>query len=463
MEWPNHRAPTRPYAAAVEWFDMTDTIVALSTPPGVSGLAVIRLSGPACGEAARLCLGRSDWKPRVLHAATFRDPVFAQPLDQLAFHMLPGPESPTGEDVLEIFPHGNPLLIETLLRALLRLPGAEGVRMAEPGEFTRRAFENGRIDLVQAEAVGALIHAQTDAALRNARRLLEGDLSAQLRGLRDNLLDLSARLELDTDFAEEEADPDPDSWRPRLEQARAAVEKLLRGFERGRDWNRAPRIVVFGPPNTGKSSLVNALIGRDRLLVSEIAGTTRDFVEVPLRIAGGLAQLVDTAGLGDAVDALDALAMERTRAQLGDADLRVQVADGADGAKAADTDAGDENVLRVLTKNDLPGFRPRAGWLDVSGRTGAGLDALLAELERRLKRGEDADEGPVAVTERQREALARARDRLLAAEAHLRGKPAVEVVAFEVREACTALRDLLGEVTPDAVLHRLFAGFCIGK
>ena len=144
-----------------------DTIAALSTPPGVSGLAVLRLSGPACSEAARLCMGRTEWVPRVLHAAVFKDPADGTILDQLAFHLLPGPNSPTGEDVLEIFPHGNPLLIESLLRALLRVPG---VRPAEAGEFTRRAFENGRIDLIQAEAVGALIHAQTRAALSNCMR-----------------------------------------------------------------------------------------------------------------------------------------------------------------------------------------------------------------------------------------------------------------------------------------------------
>jgi tRNA modification GTPase len=456
---------------------MSDTIIALSTPPGVSGLAVIRLSGPACAEVARLCLGRDDWKPRVLHTAAFRDPSSTSPesngvrsgevLDHLAFHMLPGPQSPTGEDVLEIFPHGNPLLVETLLRAVMRLPAALQIRAAAPGEFTRRAFENGRIDLVQAEAVGALIHAQTRAALRNARRLLEGELSGQLRALRDQLLDLSARVELEADFAEEEADPDYDSWKPRVAEARGAVEKLLHGFERGQAWNRAPRAVVFGPPNAGKSSLVNALTGRDRLLVSEIAGTTRDFVDVPLRLAGGTVQLVDTAGLGDAVDALDALAMERTRAQLGDADLRIHVLDGtgAENAEGA-SDATDKNVLRVLTKSDLADFKlrmPRAGWFAVSSRTGEGIDALLAELERRLSPAETADEGVVAVTERQREALEKARDRLQAAETHLEGKPAVEILAFEVREACVALRELLGEMTPDDVLHRLFAGFCIGK
>ena len=459
---------------------MTDTIVALSTPPGTSGLAVIRLSGPACAEVARLCLGRATWTPRVLHAAAFTEPftqpgdetadgngAAREPLDRLTFHMLPGPASPTGEDVLELFPHGNPLLIEAVLRALRRVPG---VRPAEPGEFTRRTFENGRIDLVQAEAVGALVHAQSLAALRNARRVLEGELSGRLRALRDLLLDLSARLELDADFAEEEADPDYASWRPRVEAARDAVDALLRGFERGQAWQRAPRVVVFGPPNAGKSSLINALTGRDRLLVSDIAGTTRDFVDVPLRLAGGPVNLVDTAGLGAAVDALDALAMERTRAQLGDADLRVFVTDGTRADKAgelATLAAGAD--LCVATKCDLPGFvLPRDGgggvWYAVSSRTGAGLDALLDALEKRA-RGDEAGAGDeaVATTERQRAALEQARARLDAALAHLAARPAVEILAFEVREACEALRGLLGEVTPDDVLHRLFAGFCIGK
>jgi tRNA modification GTPase len=440
-----------------------DTIAALSTPPGVSGLAVIRLSGPACGDAVRLCLGRTTWTPRLLHAAAFRDgardPSGGVVLDHLTFHVLPGPNSPTGEDVLEIFPHGNPLLVESVLRALLRLPG---VRPAEPGEFTRRALENGRMDLIQAEAVGELIHAQTRAALTNARRLLAGELSGRLRALRDSLLDLSARLELDVDFAEEEADPDFASWTPRVEAARREVEGLLRGFERGRAWNQAPRAVIYGAPNAGKSSLINALVGRDRLLVSDVAGTTRDFVDVPLRVAGGVAQLVDTAGLGRAVDALDALAMDRTRAQLETSALKVYVADGTvreeDGALAA------EAGIRVLTKKDLEGFAPRAGFFAVSSRSGEGIDALLKELERRLNPPADANEEAVASTERQRDALEKARDRLFAAEDRLGEKrPAVEIVAFEVREACLALRELLGDIRADDVLHRLFAGFCIGK
>ncbi len=433
-----------------------DTIAASSTPPGISGLAVLRLSGPACAEVARLCLGRTGWKPRFLHSAAFRNPADGEILDQLTFHFLPGPNSPTGEDVLEIFPHGNPLLVEAILRALTHVPG---VRLAEAGEFTRRAFENGKIDLVQAEAVGELIHARTRAALRNAQKILRGELSEKLRALRDALLDLSARIELDVDFAEEEADPDYASWRPRVASFLSVVEGMLRGFESIQAWRQAPRLVFFGAPNAGKSSLINALTGRDRLLVSEVAGTTRDFVEVPLRLSGSVVHFVDTAGLGIPVDAVDALAMERTRSQLSQADIRIHVADGTSpsGLPAEDAD------LCLLTKSDLSGFSAREGFLSVSSRTGAGLDALMDALAKRVSLAAPESDEAVAVTERQRQALDRARGRLLAAEANLQDHPAVEVLAFEIREACQSLQELLGDVTAQDVLIRLFSGFCIGK
>ncbi len=436
-----------------------DTIAATATPPGISGLAVIRLSGPACAEAARVCLGRAHWKPRVLHTAAFRGSD-GEILDRLTFHFLPGPGSLTGEDVLEIFPHGNPLLVESILRALLRLPG---LRPAEPGEFTRRAFENGKIDLVQAEAVGELTHAQNRAALRNAQRLLDGELSAKFRSLRDALLDLSARLELDADFSEEEADPDYASWRPRIASIRMEVENLLRGFERSRAWRHVPRAVVFGAPNAGKSSLINALIAQDRLLVSEKAGTTRDFVEVPLRLESGFVHLIDTAGLGDPVDTLNAQAMEKTRTQLAGADVRIFVADGTNTPSGGDDPQGGQTDLRVLTKCDLPGFSPLPGFFPVSNRSGAGLEALLKELETRLFSSARDDGEALLATERQFHALEAARDRLKAAEVNLAEHPAVEILAFEAREACQVLRELLGEVTPGDVLRRLFSGFCIGK
>ncbi len=434
-----------------------DTIASAATPAGISGLAVLRLSGPSCSAAVQRCLGRKTWRPRHLHTATFCDPQRGEILDQVTFHLLPGPRSPTGEDVLEIFCHGNPLLVESLLRVLCGVPD---VRLAEPGEFTRRALENGKIDLVQAEAVGEMVHAQNRAALRNAQRLLQGELSWRFRTLRDALVDLSARLELDADFAEEEADPDYASWRPRLGALRAEMESLLQGCERSRAWRRVPRAVVYGAPNAGKSSLINALAAQDRLLVSEAAGTTRDFVEVPLRVESGVLHLIDTAGLGRPIDALDAQAMDRTRAQLAQAELRIYVVDGAAPIECAEAD---QAQLKVAAQCDRPGFAAPPDFMVVSAHTGAGLRELLHAVEIHLFPPVADGEDVLLATERQAQALGAACDRLRAAEENLATHPAVEIVAFEVREAGRAVRELLGDVTPEAVLQRLFAGFCIGK
>jgi tRNA modification GTPase len=461
-----------------------ETIVACSTPPGTSGLAVLRLSGPACRAVAAACLGRRDPSPRHVYHGPFRvpssEPGTTAPadgggeiLDRLNFVFFPDPASATGEDVLEIYPHGNPLLIGRILAALCAIPG---VRPAAPGEFTRRAFEHGKIDLLQAEAVGQLIHAETVDALRNARRVAEGALSAPLKALREGLVDLSVRLELDVDFSEEEADPDYGSWAPRLEAMRLKLDDLAAGFEKGRGLGRAPRVAILGAPNAGKSSLVNALVREDRLMVSEIPGTTRDWVEVTLTLPGGRVHLVDTAGLGKPVDALDAMAMERTRRQWVDADIRVWIEDGTReaapaslpgmesvGGEAAEAPARNALDLRVRTKSDLPAFRPAAGALSVSSLAGEGLEALRAKLDESAFRGRGLGEDPLLTTERQFRSVMAARDRVGAALACLRGKPAIEILAFEIREAAGHLRELLGEIAPDEVLGRIFAGFCIGK
>lgn len=420
---------------------------------------MVRLSGPACRAAVAAFLGRQDPKPRHYYHGDFKDPVTGEILDDPAFVFLAGPASSTGEDMLEIFLHGNLLLVERILAALLAFPG---VRLAEPGEFTRRALENGKIDLLQAEAVGGLIHAETLAALRNARRIAEGGLAGPIRSLRDALVDLSVRLELEVDFAEEEADPDFASWLPKVDALGEALQSLARGFERNRALSRAPRVVVLGAPNAGKSSLVNALVEEERLLVSDVAGTTRDYVEVPLRLSGGLVHLVDTAGLGPAADALDAAAQERTRVQGIRADLRLWVEDGT--LEPGAPPVGEGPLLRVRTRRDLPGFRNIKDTLPVSCQTREGLGDLLEALGAQVFREEGAaGEDARLMTERQARAVAEAWERMAAARDHLTGRPAVELVAFEVREAARCLRDLLGEIPADEVLRKVFAGFCIGK
>lgn len=454
----------------------SDTIVALSTPPGTSGLAVLRVSGPACRSVAEAHLGRRYPEPRHVYYGAFRaatpgapasghSPPNGEILDRLNFVFFPGPASSTGEDVLELYPHGNMLLVDRILKALLDHPG---VRLAGPGEFTRRGFESGKIDLLQAEAVGQLIHAQTLEALRNAQRIASGALSAPLKALRNALVDLSVRLELDVDFSEEEADPDYASWIPRLEEVRTALASLAAGFEQGRTLARVPRVVILGAPNAGKSSLINALVREDRLLVSDIPGTTRDYVEVTLRLPSGLVHLVDTAGLGRPVDGLDEMAMERTRSQGEKADVRIWVRDGAGlGEGPAEGVAvegpGDGFGLRLLTKSDLPGFRPRDGFIAVSNRTREGLEEFRARLDALVFRDRGVGEDIMLTTERQFRSVEAARERVAAALEGMRGKPAIEILAFEVREAAGHLRELLGEISTDEVLGKIFAGFCIGK
>lgn len=448
---------------------MSDTIVALSSPPGTSGLAVVRLSGPAASAVARLCLGRPSPLPRHMHHGPFRDPATGEILDRLNFVLLPGPGTATGEDVLELFPHGNVLLVERILETILALPEGEtqsAIRLAGPGEFTRRSLEHGKIDLLQAEAVGELIHAQTVDALRNAQRIASGELAAPLSALRDALVDLSVRLELDVDFAEEEADPDFPSWLAKVENIRAALARLSQGFERGRLLARTPRVVLMGAPNAGKSSLVNALVESDRLLVSAIPGTTRDYVEVALRLPGGMVHLVDTAGLGRPVDGLDEMAMERTRSQGALADLLIWVLDGT-GPQLEEEglpSVAVASLLQVRTKMDLPGFSSATDSLSVSSRTREGLADLLARMQELLFANPSGGEEDVRLaTERQYRAVEAARERVEAAYTLLKGKPAIEILAFEIREAAKCLRDLLGEISADEVLQKVFAGFCIGK
>jgi tRNA modification GTPase len=308
------------------------------TPAGVSAVAALRVSGSKVREVIRLLFGESaikNLKAREAKLATAKDfrtmagndRKTAQIIDSLLYIFFEGPNSYTGEDVLELYPHGNPIIVRELLQVI---KSVEGVRLAEPGEYTRRAFLNGRMDLVQAESVADVIHSANRTELRNAHRLLGGALSKKVKTLTEQVMDISARLELDVDFAEEEADPDYATWGAKIEAIRESVESILKSFKGCAAVRRLPLAVLYGAPNAGKSSLVNALLGEDRILVSNIPGTTRDFVEVRLFLAGGEIRLVDTAGIADkATDALDALSMEKSREILAEADMKILVLDGA--------------------------------------------------------------------------------------------------------------------------------------
>lgn len=373
------------------------TIVAPMTPAGVSAVAALRVSGPAVRNVVRALFGEKAFaklKAREACLGTARDPRTAcgangsngaQMIDSLLYIFFEGPNSYTGEDVLELYPHGNPLIVRELMQAIRSI---EDVRLAEPGEFTRRAFLNGKMDLVQAESVADVIHSASRSELRNAHRLLGGALSKKVGALTAQIKDISARLELDVDFAEEEADPDYATWGRKIEAIRESILSILKSFKGSASVRRLPLAVLYGAPNAGKSSLANALLGEDRILVSNIPGTTRDFVEVRLFLAGGEIRLVDTAGIAEkATDALDALSMEKSREILADADLKILVVDGSDSAAMLEPqlcDGATPDII-VYSKSDLCGDAGSERWslnCEKDGDNSASREGILDERRK---------------------------------------------------------------------------------
>lgn len=458
------------------------TIVAPMTPNGVSAVAAIRVSGSQVRHVVGALFGEkaeANLRSHVARLGTARWPTdvpggcrAGATIDSLLYLYFEGPNSYTGEDVLELYPHGNPLIVRDLLQACRMV---EGVRLADPGEYTRRAFLNGKMDLTQAESVADVIHSANRSELENAHRLLGGALSKKVAALTAQVKDISARLELDVDFAEEEADPDYAGWETRFVAIRESVKSILDSFRGKAEVGRLPLVVLYGAPNAGKSSLVNALLGEDRILVSDIAGTTRDFVEVRLFLDGGEIRLVDTAGLAEkAADALDALSMEKSKQILAEADLKILLVDGT-------ADSVVETVtpdLVLYTKADLkvaeqsrgaviPACHPREGEnlesLSISSKTGAGLTELKSVLNARLFKNRENSEDLWITSEREKACLQEALagiDRVLD---QLRTNPAVELLAFEMQVVRRALLSITGEISSEDVLQSIFAGFCIGK
>lgn len=469
----------------------SQTIVAPMTPSGVSAVAALRVSGAHVRDVVAHLFGNErlqKLKAREACLGTARDPQSGKLIDSLLYIFFEGPNSYTGEDVLELYPHGNPLIVRDLLQAIR---GLDGVRLAEPGEFTRRAFLNGKMDLTQAESVADVIHSANRAELENAHRLLGGALSKKIATLASQVKDISARLELDVDFAEEEADPDFAGWEARFVAVRKSIQQILNSFHGKASLSRFPLAVLYGAPNAGKSSLVNALLGEDRVLVSNVPGTTRDFVEVRLFLAGGEIRLVDTAGIAaQATDELDALSQKKSREILEEADMKILVLDGAsrkcrsrDGELASRHSREGENLrtstfadmtnnadLVVYSKSDLRASPDRNGaspipdgGLSVSSKTGEGLDALRQAMNATLfKQSADAEDLWIT-SEREKACLEDALAGIDRALDLLRNNPAVELLAFEMQVVRRALQSITGEISSEDILQSIFAGFCIGK
>jgi tRNA modification GTPase len=439
---------------------LSDPIAALATPPGRSALALIRLSGSGAFQVAARVIAGFKPRPRRATLARFLDGD-GLTIDQGMYTAFPGPASYTGEDLVELSCHGGLLIPHRLLTAL---QGA-GARPAAPGEFTRRAVLNGKLDLVQAEAVGDLIDATAPAQAAMALRQLEGGLSRRLEALRESLIEAQALLSYDIDFPDEDDGPVPaERIAHQIEAIASQIGQLMASAPSAERLREGALMVFAGRPNVGKSSLFNALLGSERALVTEIPGTTRDAIEAHTDFLGWPVRLADTAGLWNAPDRIDRLGVEVSRRYLAAADL-VLLCVEAGQALGPDENAiaHERPALLVRTKADLTS-NPGEG-VPVSAVTGEGLGGLRrVAAERVFADGINlADLEPALTRERHRVALTRAQRALASALPHLgRGGDAV-LVSHHVREATSALEELLGVVDIEDVLDRVFGSFCVGK
>jgi len=438
---------------------LSDPIVALATPPGRAALAVIRLSGEGAFEVARQVIqGFRQHPTRLATLATFRGSE--GPIDRGLYIVFPGPASYTGEDLVELSCHGGLQVPARLLAALQ----AAGARPAAPGEFTRRAVLNGKLDLVQAEAVGDLIDATAPAQALAALRQLEGGLSRRLAALRESLIQVQALLSYDIDFPEEDDGPvAPEQLARQIESLAAQIRQLVATAPSAERLREGALLVFAGRPNAGKSSLFNALLGVARTLVSEIPGTTRDAVEAHTDFLGWPVRLADTAGLWEAPQEIDRLGVEVSRRYLAAADLVVLCVESGRGLERDERAITEERpTLLVRTKVDLADAGEGLGVSVVSGQGLAALRQAAAERVFADRLGL-ADLEPALTRARHREALSRAQEALAQAIPQLGRRGDAVLASHHVREATTALDELVGVVDIEEVLDRVFSSFCVGK
>ena len=457
-----------------------DTIAAVATGAGVSAIGVLRVSGPAAIAAAEAVFRPRDGRPLSAHAprALVRGALLGpegETVDDCLAVFFPAPHSYTGEDSAEFHCHGSPVVLRLGLQALF----AQGARQAGPGEFTRQAFLNGKLDLTEAEAVMDLIDAESAAAAKNALSQLGGSLRRMAEGVRDSLVDIASRFYAVVDYPDEDIeDIHPEEIEAALRTADETLTRLLGSFQRGQVLRSGVPAAILGRPNAGKSSLLNALLGYDRAIVTDIPGTTRDTVEEKCCLGGVLLRLIDTAGLRETEDAVERLGTERSRRAAEDAGLVLALLDGSQSVTPEDAAilrlaAGKERWLLLLTKADLPqkavlpelaslpGTAP-AAVLSVSARTGEGIPALEAAVAALFPQGE-AETGSLLTNPRQADAVGRALDAVRRAEESLSLGMTPDVILTDAEEALSALGELTGATAREEIVSAIFSRFCVGK
>ena len=442
----------------------TDTIAAVATAPGYGGIGVVRVSGPLVESIARSVLGEIP-PPRHALLADFTGRR-GEIIDHGIAIYFPGPHSFTGEDVLELQGHGGPVVLDLMLEQIL----AHGARLARPGEFTERAFLNGKMDLVQAEAIADLIHAGASNAARAAVRSLAGEFSRLVHALVEDITRLRMHVEAAIDFPEEEIDFLADETvRQSLAEIRSDLQGILQNAEQGRLLREGVNIVLAGKPNTGKSSLLNYLAREDRAIVSDIAGTTRDTLSLEINLKGLPVHVIDTAGLRNTDNAIEKEGVRRAGEKIAEADLVLHMVESDDLEDAGKhiaqfSNPDNKRVFTIVNKVDLTG--DQAGFREnryyISAKTGAGIDALIRAIHEQAG---FRNEGGSAMISRRRhiDALKRAQRHVKQGEVALNELQAGELLAEELRLAQQALSEITGDFTSDDLLGRIFSDFCIGK
>jgi tRNA modification GTPase len=447
-----------------------NTVVALSTPRGRGALAVIRLSGPQALTIAQRLARLDEFEPRRATLTTLRSAGDEEVLDHVLLTCFPAPHSLTGEDVVEISCHGSPAIVRRIVDATIEL----GAVLAAPGEFTLRALTNGKIDLAQAEAIRDLIAAQTDAAVKQAARQLNGELSNALDPFKQKLIEVIVLLESALEFVEDDLPaPQVNQLDETLVSVIAGVNRLSQSYSAGRLLQDGARVAITGRPNVGKSSLFNSLVRSERAIVTDVPGTTRDTLSELIDISGVPVVVTDTAGLRETSDNVETLGIERTHRAMGDADLVLVVLDGSTEVGPEDRELLDRTAetrrIVVWNKSDLPAFRsssrcvPGVEAINVSARTGEGLPNLHSAILAKLN-SDGSEDGSLLITNaRHYDLLCNAKRELEVARESLRDRHSEELVLAPLHNALKLLGQITGETTTEDILSEIFATFCIGK
>ncbi|MEJ5351591.1 MAG: tRNA uridine-5-carboxymethylaminomethyl(34) synthesis GTPase MnmE [Melioribacteraceae bacterium] len=446
-----------------------DTIVALATPPGIGAISVIRVSGPETfAKVDKVFQGKKKITESPTHTIHYGKIIDSnnEIIDDVLISVFRAPNSYTGEDSVEISTHGSQLIVEKIISLLVE----QNIRLAEPGEFTKRAFLNGKMDLAQAEAVADVINSRTEASLRGARNQLDGILSKKVDSLREKLINTSSLIELELDFAEEDIELLPvEQILKNINEIENEIDNLLSTFSFGRVIRDGVNVALVGKPNVGKSSLLNYLLKEARAIVSEIPGTTRDVIREELTIDGILFRLHDTAGIRMTEDAIEKEGVLRSRNVVKDADIVLFLNDvetGFDNELFEEILSlnKEEKILKVVNKIDLKNINDNRFDVGISAKTGEGIENLFHKLkEKAIGTNVYTEKTAIVSNIRHYNALKKAKEHLINAKNSILEKLTGEFIAVDLRNAENALSEIIGKVTTDDILNNIFSKFCIGK